>query len=700
MQQQKQNRNGLPAALLEERRFFPLYGAGKTDTPAGWNNPEHWQYLDEIPADKNFGFAIGGKDSNFLFVDFDHVIQGGRLDDRAREVYTRITTAGGESYLESSLSGSGMHMIVDLGDYADNFEPVGNSSREVILWCDPAEYSSMPREQRDQIPKIELFFRQAGRYAYLTGQHRRLIEVAKDENAAAIFRELLKIREENHVKYGKTPRIETGMTAAPEALKADAETLQKVREALPYISAADYETWVKIGQACRNIGAPFEVWDEWSRYTDMRSGALYPNYSQEETAGKWKTFHGTNWNAGTIIRLAKEQGYNQEGQAGTPATLPEVGTLAEVFGADAVVDVIADQSEVIPEKAWSIEGIATAGECCIIAGASKSGKSYLMTQLSISTAAGLPWLNLFPCKRAPVLYINGENTKDDARRRFHAVFEALGVDPADCEGIQMICSDGQNKTIQALRPVIINEIQRNKYGLVVLDPLYCFYKGSELDEQDAKNFVSCVKNICRETGAVLFVVHHHSKGAAIYRNASSRASGSGMLQRAFSTLLDLSEVAPDDAETLPKGYRGFELSGQPRQAAGFVHNLIFDFPVWRSDAAGLLPRNARRRGQTAAARATNANNRKSEELRRLLPAALEDAFKDHAKVDGHGDYITIGDVAAELAAAGCQTSERSIERKLDDGVSGFRRDQQPGKRRFVRREEYRPASDEILPETF
>ena len=70
-------------------------------------------------------------------------------------------------------------------------------------------------------------------------------------------------------------------------------------------------------------------------------------------------------------------------------------SLAEIFGAEALVDVIADYRSNIPEKQWVIDGVCTEGECAIISGSSKSGKSYLMTNLAITTARGGKWLGRF-----------------------------------------------------------------------------------------------------------------------------------------------------------------------------------------------------------------------------------------------------------------------------------------------------------------
>ena len=377
-----------------------------------------------------------------------------------------------------------------------------------------------------------------------------------------------------------------------------------------------------------------------------------------------------------------------------------IPSLAEVFGEDTVVDVIADYYEDIPEKKWVVEGICTEGECVIISGASKSGKSYLMTNLAIIAASGGKWLDRFQCRKSSVLYLNGENSKDDARERFHVCFDSLGIDPDECSNdIKMICIDGFITPIQKLKETLIKEIEKNQYDLVILDPLYCFYSGSEIDEGAAKAFVSTIKEICRETGVVIFCVHHHSKsGGKKYSNASNRASGSGMLQRAFSTLLDVTEV--DKKELMLSGsQRAFEFTGQPRQAENFKINLIFDFPVWEWDQEGVVPENAINKERTAKARQNNGNIRKGAELREKLPSVVEEAFCARVGYDENGEYVTIGSVLELLAEHGMNTSQRSVERALDGNAApGYQRDSRSGSRSKIRRVEFMNPPELLTPE--
>lgn len=351
MKNKIQNRNGLPDALIEEKRFFELYSSEKTSTPPDWNNPDTWKYIDDIPEDSNFGFAIGNG-TNYLFIDGDHIRdpKSGKLVPWAEEVLNRIFSVA-KTYWEFSMSWTGIHAVADLGDFAENFAPENNSYDQIIVQMDPGDYGALPKKERDKVPKIEFFYHTKGRFAYLTGQHDELIQVSKDEDAAAIFSELLSVRKEFHEKYGK----KTAYSSDGAGMEIDEETRQRVLEALPYISAnCSRIDWIHIGIACYNCGLPFEVWDEWSKYKDQRTGELCDKYdvTGKETAKAWKSFKGTRlkWNAGTIIRMAKENGYQMTPKGA--GQLPPSRTLNTTL-----IDTVASLQ---PEKSYKWSDIGNA----------------------------------------------------------------------------------------------------------------------------------------------------------------------------------------------------------------------------------------------------------------------------------------------------------------------------------------------------
>ena len=280
----RQNREGLPDAILEEKRFFELYRDNKEAAPPGWNTPQNWKDLDDIPESSYFGFAIGNG-TNYLFIDWDHVINpetGRFVASWIAETYKRIKKVA-ETYEEVSRSGTGLHMVCDLGDFAENFAQETNDKARIIVDMNPDQYSALPKAEQDKVPKIELFYHTGGRYVYLTGKHKKLYQVAQNEEAAAIFYELLQIRGELHEKHGFSSNTKNDTTGGA-VYEIDEATRRRVLEALPYISANNRDEWIRVGLALKNCG-----WNVVQLPVDKNAKS--------------------GWNAGTIILLAKKNGF-------------------------------------------------------------------------------------------------------------------------------------------------------------------------------------------------------------------------------------------------------------------------------------------------------------------------------------------------------------------------------------------------------
>ena len=70
-----------------------------------------------------------------------------------------------------------------------------------------------------------------------------------------------------------------------------------------------YEEWLQVGMALHDSGHPCSVWEDWSRKDAAR-------YHEGECEHKWKGFRGSMnpVRSGTIIALARQQGYNPAGE--------------------------------------------------------------------------------------------------------------------------------------------------------------------------------------------------------------------------------------------------------------------------------------------------------------------------------------------------------------------------------------------------
>lgn len=377
----KQNRDNIPASIAEQKRFFPLWGSGKDNTPTGWNTPENWLMLEDIPEDKYFGYVLS--DTQVL-IDFDHVFDDkGKMVPEVRKAYERLKACG-NTYTELSQSGKGLHMIIDLGDYADCFEPISNNSACYITPTMPIEeYQKLSKPEKDETPKIELFYRTAGRYVYLTGQNKKVYEVAKNEMAAEMFRECLKMVDECH------PSTTNGNKGTANLLNISKAILQKdiaqVKEWLNYIDSDDREIWIKVGIALYKCGYPFEIWDEWSRKSDK-----YNDGKDEPTDKKWHGFSRSKskWNIGTICTLAKEGGWKNATTEETSTNEPK----KKRFDIKLVQGIKLQEME-LPEIRYPIDGFIPEGST-IFAGPFKYGKSWLVLEACLAIAEGSNFLGM------------------------------------------------------------------------------------------------------------------------------------------------------------------------------------------------------------------------------------------------------------------------------------------------------------------
>lgn len=202
-------------------------------------------------------------------------------------------------------------------------------------------------------------------------------------------------------------------------------------------------------------------------------------------------------------------------------------------------DVAEELSNMPPLSPEIIGGILRRGHQMLIAGGSKTSKSFLVLELAVAVALGQDWLKTFPCQQGRVLYVNGEIDRASCDRRIAAILERLGIDREDLRGKMAVASlRGVSFTIDQLCERI-NE--SGGFDMVVLDPIYTL--GDVTDENNAaavRGFLREIGKLSTETGAAVVAVHHHGKGAQGNKRSIDRASGSGVFSRWFDGIVDLS----------------------------------------------------------------------------------------------------------------------------------------------------------------
>lgn len=260
-------------------------------------------------------------------------------------------------------------------------------------------------------------------------------------------------------------------------------------------------------------------------------------------------------------------------------------------GLPALLDIADELGSMPPLAPEMISGILRRGHNMLIAGGSKTSKSFLSLELAVSVATGNDWLGTYPCSPGRVLYCNGEIDRPSCDRRIAAILERMKINREDLRGkMSIVTLRGFEMTTAQLS----EQVSRNGgYDMLIIDPIYTM--GDVTDENNAaevRRFLKEIGRLSTETGAAVVCIHHHSKGQQGNKRSLDRASGSGVFARWFDAIVDLSVLhAPEGVaeqsrtpESVPMRLE-FDLRDfkQPKPLSIWWH-----YPIHIPDASGDL----------------------------------------------------------------------------------------------------------------
>ena len=193
-----------------------------------------------------------------------------------------------------------------------------------------------------------------------------------------------------------------------------------------------------------------------------------------------------------------------------------------------------------------IAGIIRRGGKLLIAGASKSGKSYLLIELAVAVATGSRWCG-FDCTQGRVLYLNLEIQEPQFMHRVYKVYEKMQVTAEKVsKNLEIANLRGQFKDITSLVNALINSFDVGSYDLIIVDPAYKVQAGGENDADAITAFCGELDRLAEKLVCTIAYTHHHSKGDQGNKNAQDRASGSGVFARDADALIDMTELDLND----------------------------------------------------------------------------------------------------------------------------------------------------------
>ena len=235
----------------------------------------------------------------------------------------------------------------------------------------------------------------------------------------------------------------------------------------------------------------------------------------------------TEWAEDMAIDVTSEQLLSQ--------TLPPIVSAEELL------------SNPPPKPPEILAGLLHQGCKMVLGGASKSNKTWVLTDLAISVATGMPWWE-FPTVQGRVLYANFELGEAFFADRIKVVASAKDVDPS--KGLDVWNLRGHAADFEKLESEIIRMAGR-QYVLICLDPTYKLL-GSR-DENRAGDIASLLNGFERlalATGAAIAFGAHFSKGNQALKESMDRIGGSGVFARDPDTILTLTRHQEDNAFTV------------------------------------------------------------------------------------------------------------------------------------------------------
>ena len=133
------------------------------------------------------------------------------------------------------------------------------------------------------------------------------------------------------------------------------------------------------------------------------------------------------------------------------------------------------------------------------------GKSWLALALACGVARGQPAAGI-DCKKGKALIFDAENGAPLIARRFRAagITAGIAVQPVEAVGLRITDDDDMDW--------FRHQINKQRASLVVFDSLRVLSTGSkENDSDEMEPIITALKQLARETGAAIIVVHHRGR---------------------------------------------------------------------------------------------------------------------------------------------------------------------------------------------
>ena len=299
-------------------------------------------------------------------------------------------------------------------------------------------------------------------------------------------------------------------------------------EILEYIdpSTCSYQEWINVGMALKHEGYTVSDWDMWSMKDVNR-------YHSGECAKKWATFQGSSApvTAGTIIQMAKENGYHYENVSAELDWDSEIGSKDELVVVDRNW---LERSEIhIPEQWNPTEQIITYLETLFepdenvgyVTESWEHDGKFLPSKGCYDRTAGQLIKELYQCKGDIGSVIGDYNSEVGAWIRFNPL-DGKGVKNENVTEFRYALVESD--TMDISQKAIITELELPVAALVYSGKksLHAIVKIDASTYEEYKKRVDYLYNVCNKNGLKLDIQNRNpsrlSRMPGVMRNGKKQ----------------------------------------------------------------------------------------------------------------------------------------------------------------------------------
>jgi hypothetical protein len=202
------------------------------------------------------------------------------------------------------------------------------------------------------------------------------------------------------------------------------------------------------------------------------------------------------------------------------------------------------------------ENLLDAASRMIFGGGSKTYKTWAMSDMALSIAAGVPWWG-FAAVLARALYVNFELKEYYMQRRLRAIRAAKKIE-LEPEQLTIWNLRGFEITLELFKQELLKLIRQYGIVIVFVDPFYKLLAGrDERVSAEINQILAAFDEINRLTGASIVFAAHFTKGNQAGKEAIDRISGGGSINRDPDNLVTLTKHETEHAFAVEFTLRDF-----------------------------------------------------------------------------------------------------------------------------------------------